>query len=195
MTRKRAIARIELSEFDSSMLQALQLHQVELEMQNQMLLKAQAELEETRDRYADLFDFAPVAYITLSHSSHITESNHAATELFSPVQRQLIGLNFEEFVDPDDVERWSRHFVAGWKIPGINLPVIELSLIRHKTEIFSAELHCMAMFQKDSHSSMRIALFDTTERRAAVDELQHYAYFDLLKNTITRSRYRGQNWR
>ena len=45
----------------------LEVHQIELEMQNTVLRQARDELEKARDKYADLYDFAPVSYFTLDH--------------------------------------------------------------------------------------------------------------------------------
>jgi PAS domain S-box-containing protein len=53
----------------------LQIHQVELQMQNNALKETQQQLEETRDRYADLFDYAPVGYLTLDSTGNILEIN------------------------------------------------------------------------------------------------------------------------
>src|SRR5947209_6524027 len=59
----------------------LQIHQIELEMQNRQLREAQHALEETRDRYFELYDLAPVVYVTLDGSGHIQEANLTATKL------------------------------------------------------------------------------------------------------------------
>jgi diguanylate cyclase (GGDEF)-like protein len=61
--------------------QDLQIHQIELELQNRELRAAQQALEESRDRYADLYDFAPVAYATLTRQSRITQMNLTAAQL------------------------------------------------------------------------------------------------------------------
>ncbi|WP_295458213.1 ATP-binding protein [uncultured Thiodictyon sp.] len=59
----------------------LQVRQIELELQNRELRAAQQALEESRDRYVDLYDFAPVAYATLTRESRITQMNLTAAAL------------------------------------------------------------------------------------------------------------------
>src|SRR5215212_11701113 len=59
----------------------LQVYSEEITVQNEQLLKAQSELEEARDRFADLYDFAPIGYLSLDENGIITEINLSGAAL------------------------------------------------------------------------------------------------------------------
>ncbi len=80
----------------------LNTYQIELELQNEELRNIQKDLEKSRDRYADLYDFAPVAYITLSAKGTIVEANLTAGRIFGVARGHLINQRFSNFIIPPD---------------------------------------------------------------------------------------------
>ena len=88
------------------LLHELKVHQIELEMQNEELRSAQAALEESRDSYADLYEFAPVGYLTLTHEGQIAKINLAGATLLGEDRAKLLQHRFSHFVTPEDQDRW-----------------------------------------------------------------------------------------
>jgi PAS domain S-box-containing protein len=72
----------------------LELHQVELEIQNEELREARLELESALARYTEIFDFAPIGYVTTTLDGIIREVNHAAAKLVGRMRSQLVGQRF-----------------------------------------------------------------------------------------------------
>ena len=79
----------------------LQVHRIELELQNEELRQTRREAEALRDRYADLYDFAPVGYFTLDEAGAIREANLAGAVQLGVERRSLIGARFATFLHPD----------------------------------------------------------------------------------------------
>lgn len=82
----------------SRLLHELQVHQLELEMQNAELCQARDVVEQVLGNYTDLYDFAPVGYVTLSQSGEIRAANLTAAGLLGMERSRLAGRNFELFV-------------------------------------------------------------------------------------------------
>jgi PAS domain S-box-containing protein len=88
------------------LLRELERHQLELELQNHELRETQQELEESRSRYADLYDFAPMACLSLDSRACIQELNLAGGTLLRRDRAYLRGQPFAPFVSPRDISRF-----------------------------------------------------------------------------------------
>ena len=88
------------------LLHELQVYQIELEMQNETLRQAQIELEESRDRYVDLYDFAPVGYLTLTSEALIAEVNLTGAALLGVERKELLLHRFAHFIAEDYSDSW-----------------------------------------------------------------------------------------
>jgi len=91
-------------------LHELQVHQIELEMQNEELRKAQLALEESRQRYADLYDFAPVGYFTFTPEALIKNVNLTGATLLGMARQKLVNRRFRSFIALSDFDLWDYHF-------------------------------------------------------------------------------------
>ena len=98
-----------LSEDIRKIIHELQVYQIELEMQNDELRKAQVEIEESRSRYVDLYDLSPVGYITLSKTSRVLDANLTAASLLGIPRGSLVGLIFTQFIVPEHRDSFIRY--------------------------------------------------------------------------------------
>ena len=95
--RKKSVA----TEIDTlRLIHELEVHQIELEMQNDELLQAKAELEATLSLYAELYAFASVGYFTLTRDGTICRANYTGAELMGVELSELIKRRFALFVSP-----------------------------------------------------------------------------------------------
>jgi PAS domain S-box-containing protein len=141
----------------------LQVHQIELEMQNEELQAARAELELGLERYSDLYDFAPVGYLTLDKGGTILKANLAGAGLLGQERARLIGASFGHFVSPkvrpDFATFVQKVFATQAK------EVLELALCPNNSAPLWA--HIEATTTGDGSRECRAVLIDVTERKRA----------------------------
>ncbi len=143
----------------------LQVHQTELEQQNEQLRAAQRDLANAHDRYVDLFDFAPVSYLTLDREGRVTEANLTATTEFGIDRREMLGCRFQRFIVPADSDRWQRLRANALRRGG---PLrIELRLRRHDGHQFHAQIDCLRIQRTDAATQMRLTITDVSPRKLA----------------------------
>ncbi len=99
LKRKRKKVPLEMQESDAKkLLHELQVHQIELEMQNEELRQANATAEEALKRYTMLYDFAPMGYFILDSDGSITDLNFTGAEILGEKRFSLINSNFKVFI-------------------------------------------------------------------------------------------------
>ena len=84
------------------LLHELRVHQIELEMQNDELRRSQLDLEAARDKYSDLYDFAPVGYFSIGKKGMISAANLTGSTMLGVERGSLIGKPFSHFIHEDD---------------------------------------------------------------------------------------------
>jgi PAS domain S-box-containing protein len=122
------------------LLHELQVHQIELEMQNESLLQTRLELEASRDQYLDLYEFAPVGFLTLDTAGQIAQINPAAITLLGSERKNLLRRNFITRVLAEDRPRWASFLMRLNAEAGEGC--VELAIQRGDDTVFQARLDC-----------------------------------------------------
>jgi PAS domain S-box-containing protein len=151
-------------------LHELQVHQIELELQNAELRRAQQALDASRARYFDLYDLAPVGYVTLSAQGMILEANLTAATLLGVARGQVIRQAITRFILPDDQDIYYRHrrqlsAAAGGQ-------VCELRLLRADGAPFWVRMDATAATEEGGTAVWRTVLSDITAQKQAAAALQ-----------------------
>ncbi len=162
----------EIAASDSrQILHDLQVHQIELEMQNEELRRAQNEIETALAKYTDLYDFAPVSYFTIDSKGLIQNVNLTATTLLGVDRRHLIGKPFGVFVAPEDKDVFWVHRQS--VIDTHIRQSIEIRLKHHDGNPIFVSLESSpvpATQAEHLHEGILSALIDITERKKTEEE-------------------------
>lgn len=153
------------------LLHELQVHQIELEMQN-------AELQDARDRtaillekYTDLYDFAPVGYFTLDNQSTIQEVNLTGSSLLGTDRSRLINQRLSRSLTPAshaDFQRFLGRIFAGFENQAC-----EVTVVKRDATAFRANLHgALLVASSGPPKSCRVVVSDITAHKQA-EEAQH----------------------
>ncbi len=178
----------------AELLHELQAHQVELEMQNEELRQAQSELEASRDRYLNLYEFAPVGYLTLRSDGLIEDANLTAATLLVIERKNLLLRRFTAQVIAEDQSRWLTLFLTMMKQDGKGS--VEVTMQRGDGTAFQALLNCATQKDDGGGTALLVALTDISERaqRERVDAFLSQAgstttepFFDTLALFLAHS--------
>ena len=147
----------------------LQVHQIELEMQNEELKRTQEELFYAKERYFELYDMAPVGYLTLNDECVILEANLTATTMLGTTRQDLIRQPITNFVLSEDQDVCYLYHKRVVK----NTPELcELRMRTQEGRIFWAELNTLATQDSEGRPIFRMIMNDVTARKKMEEELR-----------------------
>jgi diguanylate cyclase (GGDEF)-like protein/PAS domain S-box-containing protein len=159
------------------MVHELQVHQIELELQNQALQEARHQLEQSLENYTNLYDFAPAAYLTLTDSGSIRRLNLAAAVLLGEDRAALVGRRFGLFVAARSRPAFNdflRRMAAG-----VSNETSEITLVAAgdpasaSAPVEGAQVQLQGVgLTYDGERLYRIVLLDMTERRKMEERLR-----------------------
>ena len=163
------------------LLHELQLRHIELEKQNRELREAQRMLEETRDRYADLYDFAPVGYLTLDEAGYVQEINLIGAAMLSEAREDIVDTSFITRIFKGDCHAFLQHLQQTFN-SSVNI-VTELRILTRTDELDYIRLESAAMV--NGINVCRTVMTNITEqKRIALALRQKRTEQDALLNAI-----------
>jgi signal transduction histidine kinase/ActR/RegA family two-component response regulator len=157
------------------LLHELRVHQIELEMQNEELRVSRAEVEAGLKRFTDLYDFAPVGYLTLSPEGSIRELNLPAARVLGRERSRLVGGRLRSFVSQGTrlaFDSWLTNVFAHQ-----DKCTCEVVLLRDNQPPLSVELEAKLSFDGQSG---RAVVTDITSRKMLEEELRQAQKMEVI---------------
>lgn len=153
---------------DGRIAHELQVHQIELEMQNEELRRSLADLDLTRTRYFDLYDLAPVGYCTVSEQGLILQTNLTASSLLGRSRSVLIKQPFSRLILKDDQDSYKLHRK---QLLAHGAPLsCDLRMLKLDATPFWVHLSATSV-EDDAAPVLRIVITDISVRKQAEREL------------------------
>jgi PAS domain S-box-containing protein len=183
--KKKASATPEMKTDAQRLVHELEVHQIELEMQNEELVQSRAEVEAVLLQYTDLYDFAPVGYFTLARDGTIHKINLAGANLLGIERGALIDRRFGVFVSTGSritfIDFLERVFESQQK------EICEVALQKDGAAPLWA--HIEAIIEDGQREACRAVVVDITERKRAEEalttsEVRYHRLFEAARDGI-----------
>ncbi|MDW7740270.1 MAG: PAS domain S-box protein [Bacillota bacterium] len=179
---KRKIAPPVAPEELQRLVQELEVHQIELEIQNEELQQAHSELERYLGEYTNLYDFAPVGYLTLDQSGFILRANLTGATMLGLERSKILNQHFEKFITAQHRHAFKSFLEKVFFNRARDTFEITLQIKENESNF----VHIEAMVLEDQREC-RIALMDITAQKKAEEELRESErQFRTLYETMTQ---------
>ncbi len=150
----------------------LQVHQIELEMQNEDLRRAQILIENARSEYRDLFDFAPVGYLTFNIDQQIVKANQTIARMLGEEKRNLNNKTFYLHIIRQDSDILYLHHQKVFESKEYDR--CELRFKRKDGVLFYAQLDSSYVMDSEGNGFCRTSIIDITDRKESENKMQMY---------------------
>ncbi|MDP2304191.1 MAG: PAS domain-containing protein [Ignavibacteria bacterium] len=158
----------------TTLIHLLQVHQVELEHQNHELRITQEELESSRNKFVNLFDFAPIPYFTLDTNSLIKEVNLGASKMLGVDRKKLVGKHFDSFIPYYEKEKF-REFIQT-VFNSNEKQSTEVQIINKENQVFTVLLEGLELADDlEPFKKCQLALIDLTEYKKIENSLKNFS--------------------
>ena len=148
----------------------LQVHQVELEMQNEELRRAQRELKQAHDEYSDLYDFAPVGYVTLNKNGSILKANLTAARMLGVEKNGLVDQPLPHFIAREDQDAFYLHRRQVFQTQGPQTAEFRM-VAEHGSELW-VRMEATLTGHKGDQATFRATLSDISDEKAMEEKLR-----------------------
>lgn len=144
----------------------LMVHKVELEMQNEELQRTNNLMEESRDRYVELYEFSPVGHISLSREGLVREINLTGSVMLGVERFRIISRRFSSYIAPHEKNRWHRLFMNIMEHSESEKHAVDLEMVRANGSTLYAYLNCIKS-KTSASKELRITLTDISQLKQA----------------------------
>ena len=141
-------------------------------MAEEKMKQMQRELMESHERYVDLYEFAPIGYLSITKHGMITEVNWKVTAMLGMQRKDINQHRFEEFVAEEDKGFWRRQFATLKQLQDGDESTLSVKLTHSNGQIFNANLHCLRMEDDYEQAMLRVTVEDVTQLKQAEQVLQ-----------------------
>jgi PAS domain S-box-containing protein len=175
--RRRAEARLTGKSPDSlpdnqaevrRLLHELEVHQVELELQNEELFRSRVSAEAALDRYTELFDFAPIGYAMLDPDGTVREVNHAGATILGRNRGALVDRPFAPVLEPRDRAAFAAMLAAALESEIAVTRELELESTRPAMHVLAMRAFAVRRVQP----RLLLSFTDITEERSRAARLE-----------------------
>lgn len=172
VTTKRAVALGDMTPDEiRALVHELEIHKVELEVQNEQLTQTQLTLEQSKERYRRLYETAPIGYLTLNSEAVIVDANLTASVILRQSRSRLIGRKLSRYVAPAHQDRW--YLEQRMLAQGTERRSLELDFVMPDGSLLHAQLIGSGALEKgEAAGTLRIGLLDVTELRSLARALR-----------------------
>ncbi len=149
----------------------MEIRQVELQLQNEQLRRAEMELNKVAEHYSILYEHAPIGYVTLDQDGKILEGNLTAANMLGIERQALLGSNLSNFITHEDSGAWYLHRRAAFS----NKTKLACEIEMRRVDGTPLPVRIEGLFGPGKDLRCRTALIDITHRKDAEQTIRDHA--------------------